>query len=184
MSTEMDAMNSEEQTKVLQGLPEIFSESEKSEATKVSASSEVNDSQCNLTDNESDDDTNDHSSAEADEDTDSTNSSDYEEDEKTNENVYENKLQYQKSVLFTNDDNEALQITHYVLDGEKRININNFDFSKNDFTNVLSELDKEYEAKRKDLMFTIIIILFIVSLYVNASLWISLFMKSYNSLRK
>jgi hypothetical protein len=67
-----------------------------------------------------------------------------EEKEDTSDDEEENDLTCEKTIVFTYDE-KRLSITNYTLKGEKRLLINEFDFKKSDFLNLLQSLEQENE---------------------------------------
>jgi hypothetical protein len=66
------------------------------------------------------------------------------EKEDTSDDEEENDLTCEKTIVFTYDE-KRLSITNYTLKGEKRLLINEFDFKKSDFLNLLQSLEQENE---------------------------------------
>jgi hypothetical protein len=66
------------------------------------------------------------------------------EKEDTTDDEEENDLTCEKTIVLTYDE-KRLSITNYTLKGEKRLLINEFDFKKSDFLNVLQSLEQENE---------------------------------------
>lgn len=80
-----------------------------------------------------------------DKDRDSSAEKDDSEQEKEEEDEEEdNTLNCEKTIVFSYED-KRLSITNYTLKGEKRLLINEFDFKKSDFLNILQSLDNQNE---------------------------------------
>jgi hypothetical protein len=91
-----------------------------------------------------------------------------------NDEEEENDLNCEKTIVFSYDE-KRLSITNYTLKGEKRLLINEFDFKKSDFLNILQSL----ENKNEDMMNKYgAVILIGIAGFCAFSLWLVIMLQS------